>query len=217
MDQFSHYRREFLEQIILSEKQIFIVEGFLKLAEIHGVPNVTMQKLADELKISLGSIHYHFGNKDGPSLLDCAILHVSQESIKYINFYIERALSNGSFDGISTYIQVLYDFCRNYPHHGRLWLYFYYLSIFESKERENNQNYIPLMRNRIEQVLTLAIGKGIYPKLKDLTQLSQKIHYTIIGALILAGGDKNDPLFKEAQINAIESSKALIKDHEDKV
>jgi AcrR family transcriptional regulator len=217
MDQFSHYRREFLEQIILSEKQILIVEGFLKLAEVHGVPNVTMQKLADELKISLGSIHYHFGNKDGPSLLDCAILHVSQESIKYINFYIDRTLTNGTFKGIGTYIGVLYDFCRNYPHHGRLWLYFYYLSIFESKERENNQDYIPLMRNRIEQVITLSIGKGIYPKLEKMEQLSQKIHYSIIGALILSGGDKNDPDFKQAEINATESSESIIKDHEDKV
>ncbi|MDC1175454.1 TetR/AcrR family transcriptional regulator [Bacteriovoracaceae bacterium] len=215
IDDFSHYKRKFTEQIILSEKQIYIIEGYLKLAEKLGVPNVTFQKLADDLKISLGSIHYHFGNKDGPNILDCAILHVSQESIKYINFYLDRALFQQEFEGIDTYIKILYNFCRTYPHHGRLWLYFYYLSLFQSKERESNQNYIPLMRERIEQVLTLSIGKGLYGPLSNIQNLSEKLHSVIIGALIISGGDKSDPLFERAQKNAIENSNAIIKTHEE--
>lgn len=215
LDDFSHYKRKFTEQIILSEKQIYIIKGYLKLAERVGVPNVTLQKLADELNISLGSIHYHFGNKDGPNILDCAILHVSQESIKYINFYLDRTLFQQEFKGIETYIEILYNFCRSYPHHGRLWLYFYYLSLFQSKERESNQDYIPLMRERIEQVLMLAIGKGIYKQLTDTKTLSEKLHSIIIGALIISGGDNSDPNFEMAQKNAIENANAVIKTHED--
>ncbi len=215
MDSFSHYRRKFTEQVILSEKQVFIVEGYLKLAEVVGVPNVTFQKLADELNISLGSIHYHFGSKDGPGLLDCAVMHVSQESIKYINFYIDRTLTDGSFRGLETYIKVLYDFCRIYPHHGRLWLYFYYLTIFETKERESNQNYIHLMRNRIEQVLTLGAGKGLYPKLRDVKELSEKIHFNLIGALVIAGGDARDPRFEKAEATVIESCMAIVRSHQE--
>lgn len=215
MDSFSHYRRKFTEQVILTEKQIYILEGYLKLAEVVGIPNVTFQKVADHLNISLGSIHYHFGNKDGPNLMDCAIMHVSQESIKFINFYLDRALNNGSFKGIETYINILYDFCRNYPHYGKLWLYYYYLSAFEGKQRDSNQEYMILMRNRIEQVLTLAIGKGIYTNIGDIKFLSEKLHFAIIGALIIAGGDKKDPLFENAQTCVVQSCEAIIVTHQE--
>lgn len=214
MDSFSHYRRKFTEQVILTEKQIYILEGYLKLAEEVGIPNITFQKIADKLDISLGSIHYHFGSKDGPGLMDCAIMHVSQESIKYINFYLDRALANGSFKGIETYITILYDFCRNYPHYGKLWLYYYYLSAFEGAQRDSNQEYMILMRNRIEQVLTLAIGKGFYEELKDIKFLSEKLHFAIIGALIIAGGDKKDSQFKNAQKCVVQSCEAIIATHQ---
>lgn len=162
---------------------------------------------------SLGSIHYHFGARGKPSLLESAIKHVSQESIKYINFHMDRTLAEDRFKGLASYVGILYDFCRNYPHHGKFWLYFYYLAIFDSKHRENNQNYLPLMRSRIEQVLILGMGKGIYPPLEDLNTLAEKIHFQIVGALVISGGDETDLRYSRAQQNALAACESMIKDH----
>ncbi|MCO4794142.1 MAG: TetR/AcrR family transcriptional regulator [Bacteriovoracaceae bacterium] len=210
-----HYKREFVEQVVLSERQIAIIEAYLKLSEKIGVANVTLQKLAEEMGASLGSIHYHFGAKGRPSLLDSAIKHVSQESIKYINYHMDRALAENRFQGVSTYITILYDFCRTFPHHGKFWLYFYYLAIFDNRHREDNQSYLPLMRSRIEQVLVLGMGKGLYPPLKNMSDLSEKIHFQIVGALVISGGDESDQRFIRAQERALETCRVLIKDHEE--
>lgn len=205
-----HYKREYVEQVVLTERQIAIIEAYLKLSEKIGVANVTLQKLAEEMGASLGSIHYHFGAKGRPTLLDSAIKHVSQESIKYINYHMDRTLAEGRFSGIGSYISTLYNFCRTYPHHGKFWLYFYYLAIFDNKHREENQTYLPLMRSRIEQVLVLGMGKGIYPPLKNLEELSEKIHFQIVGALVISGGDESDQRFMRAEERAIETSTILI-------
>ena len=208
-----HYKREYVEQVVLTERQIAIIEAYLKLSEKIGVANVTLQKLAEEMGASLGSIHYHFGAKGRPSLLDSAIKHVSQESIKYINYHMDRALAEGRFSGVGTYIGILYDFCRAFPHHGKFWLYFYYLAILDSKHRHENQAYLPLMRSRIEQVLVLGMGKGLYPPLKKLDELSEKIHFQIIGALVISGGDETDQRYIRAQERAIETSEFIIGAH----
>ena len=86
MNQLPQYEKSLLEQTILSSKEKDIIEAFLKLSERIGVADVTLQKLANELGISLGSIHYYYGGKERPSLEETAVRYVSQESIKFINF-----------------------------------------------------------------------------------------------------------------------------------
>lgn len=211
MSQIPQYEKNLLEQTTLSSKEKDIVEAFLRLSERIGVAQVTLQKLANELNISLGSIHYYFGKKDRPGLEETAVRYVSQESIKFINFQMDRSLSLNHFKGVDTYIETLFDWGQFYPHHIKFWLYFFYLSTHDPIFKRLADNYIPLIKFRIEHVLLLGSGLGLYPQLTNLESLSEKIHASIMGHIILSGmsNERNE----EAKNRAIQSAKILIQNH----
>ena len=49
-----------VNNVSFSSKQIDILEAYLELGLKQGVAGITLQKMAQHLKLSLGTIHYHF-------------------------------------------------------------------------------------------------------------------------------------------------------------
>jgi AcrR family transcriptional regulator len=212
MNQIPHYDKMILEQISLTSKQIMIVETYLKLSNKIGVADITIQKLADELNASIGSIHYHFGAKGRPNLEETAVKYVSQESIKYINYYLDRSLTSNEFKGIETYIQVIFDWAKNYPHQLKFWLYFLYQCTHHPMYKDMSIEYVPLMQMRIEHVILLAAGLGIYPQITNVSELASNIHANVMGHIFLSG------MYNKGEVNdesglALKSSMQLIQAH----
>ena len=57
-----------VNSVSFTSKQIDILEAYLELGLKQGVAGITLQKMATHLKLSLGTIHYHFGGKKNHGL-----------------------------------------------------------------------------------------------------------------------------------------------------
>jgi AcrR family transcriptional regulator len=212
MNQIPHYDRELTEQVTLTSKQIMIVETYLQLSNKIGVADITIQKLANELNVSIGSVHYHFGAKGRPGLEATAVKYVSQESIKYINYYLDKSLTSNEFKGIETYITVVFDWARSYPHQLKFWLYFLYQCTHHPMYKEMSVEYVPLMQQRIEHVILLSSGLGLYPQINNVSELANKIHANVLGHIFLSGMYNNGQVTNDVNL-ALNSAKDLINAH----
>jgi AcrR family transcriptional regulator len=182
----AHYRPEILQQLPLSSKRIQILEGYLSLCLEIGVSEVTMDKIARKLNLSLGSIHYHFGGKEKLGLMESSIRYVSQESIKFINFELEQRLASDNFAGMSDYIDIAFKWIKTFPHHSRFYLHFYYLGSIDSHYADYHAQYLDLMRSRLTGLLFQGVGRGVYPELTNVEGLALKIHPVIVGSVLLS-------------------------------
>ncbi|MBT7611397.1 MAG: TetR/AcrR family transcriptional regulator [Bacteriovoracaceae bacterium] len=215
MKKILHYEREILEQVTLTSKQIMIVETYLKLSNKIGVADMTIQKLADEMNVSIGSVHYHFGAKGRPNLEQTAVKYVSQESIKFINYYLDKKLTSNEFKGVESYIEIMFDWAKRYPHQLKFWLYFLYQSTHHSMYSKMSIEYVPLMQMRIEHVIILGAGLGIYPQVNNVSELAKNIHANLLGHIFLSGMYNNGEVTENSDV-ALSSTKQLIKAHLEK-
>ncbi|OFZ17200.1 MAG: hypothetical protein A2X86_01750 [Bdellovibrionales bacterium GWA2_49_15] len=208
-----HDEKIALEQIQLNEKQGQILEAYLKLSERLGVEQITMQKVAKAAKVSLGIVHYHFNGKSGPSLMDAAIRYVDQESIRFINFELEKLNLSNKFSGVDDYIKILFLWIKSKTHHSKFYLYHYYHASVHRSHDELARFYITLMLKRLTSLLYLGIGRGFYPKLVKVEELARDLHAQITGALILTAYDPRKDSLTFYSSNTIRACHHLIKSH----
>ncbi|MBI2521047.1 MAG: TetR family transcriptional regulator [Bdellovibrio sp.] len=208
-----HYEKIALEQIQLSQKQIQILEAYLKLCERLGVEQITMHKVAKAAKVSLGIVHYHFNGKNGPTLLEAAIRYVDQESIRFINYELEKVSLNNNFSGIDDYIKILFQWIKTKSHHSKFYLYHYYHTAIHRSHDDLANFYIMLVIKRITSLLYVGIGCDFYPKLEQVDELAQDLHAQITGSLILAAYDPRKDALAFYRSNAIRACDRLIKSH----
>jgi len=204
-----HLGPEALHQVKLSSKQIHILETYLRLAAQIGVEEVTLQKLATQAKVALGSVHYHFSAKKR-ELIDTAIRYVDQESVRFINYQLEERAASPDFKGIEEYINTLFDWIKHFPHHAQFYIFFFYHSSVNSQYIELNRTYIDLMKSRIAGLIYLSAGRGIYPAFKNVEQLAEEIHSQVYGALVLFSFDARPDRWEHYKSLAIRITEHLI-------
>lgn len=200
-----------VNNVSFTSKQIDILEAYLELGLKQGVAGITLQKMATVLKLSLGTIHYHFGGKKNHGLLDSALIYVSQESFKYISFNIEQKESTSSFDGMGTYIKTLFDWAQIKQHHSLFWIYYFYLSTYDEKSRRFNQAYLDLVHQRIRAMIMMGQKKGLYPKFTIKQSLVDQLFAQLMGSLLLASHDPTKENFVRQEKVAIEGCDKMIK------
>ncbi len=200
-----------VNNVSFSSKQIDILEAYLELGLKQGVAGITLQKMAQHLKLSLGTIHYHFGGKKNHGLLDSALIYVSQESFKYISFNIEQQETNANFNGVSTYIHTLFDWVSIKQHHALFWIYYFYLSTYDERSRRFNQAYLDMVHQRLRAMIVMGQKKGFYPKFTIRQTLIDQLFTQIMGSLLLASHDPNKENFQRQEKSAIAACDTLIK------
>ncbi|PIP91682.1 MAG: hypothetical protein COW01_01775 [Bdellovibrionales bacterium CG12_big_fil_rev_8_21_14_0_65_38_15] len=200
-----------VNNVSFTSKQIDILEAYLELGLKQGVAGITLQKMATILKLSLGTIHYHFGGKKNHGLLDSALIYVSQESFKYVSFSIEQKESTSSFNGMNTYINTLFDWAQIKQHHSLFWIYYFYLSTYDEKSRRFNQAYLDLVHQRIRAMIMMGQKKGLYPKFTIKQSLVDQLFAQLMGSLLLASHDPTKENFARQEKVAIEGCDKMIK------
>lgn len=200
-----------VNSVTFTSKQIDILEAYLELGLKQGVSGITLQKMAQHLKLSLGTVHYHFGGKKNHGLLDSALIYVSQESFKYISFNIEQEEKSASFSGIDTYIAILFDWARLKQHHALFWIYYFYLCTYDERSRRFNQAYLDMVHQRLRAMVMLGQKKGFYPKFTTSVELIDQLFNQIMGSLLLASHDPTPENFARQEKVASEGCNAIIK------
>lgn len=200
-----------VNNVSFTSKQIDILEAYLELGAKQGVAGITLQKMAQHLKLSLGTIHYHFGGKKNHGILDSALIYVSQESFKFISYNIEQQESAANFNGVSTYIHTLFEWVELKQHHALFWIYYFYLSTYDERSREFNQAYLDMVHQRLRAMVLLGQKKGIYPKFPVRQALIDQLFTQIMGSLLLASHDPFKENFSRQEKSAVEACEKLIK------
>ena len=185
---FLHLNSDALKQIELSSKQIYLIETYLKLSAQIGVEQVTLKKLAEAANVALGSVHYQFSGKN-LELIDMAMRYVDQESVRFINYYLEKKVHSKKFKGMDDYIETLFEWAKQFPHHSQFYLFFYYHSSVHEKYAALNEQYINLMKKRMNALLLTSQERKIYPVIKKLHKLVEEIHAHVYGNLVLCAID----------------------------
>lgn len=194
-------------QIKLTSKQIYLLETYLQLASKIGVEKVTLKKLSTKANVALGTVHYHFSGKN-LGLVDMAMRYVDQESVRFINYHLDKKASSTNFKGIDDYIITLFDWAKQFPHHSQFYLFFYYHSSVHRQYAELNRKYIILMKKRINELLKLK-------SLKNTDNLTEEIHSQVYGTLILCSIDSLPNRIEYYQSLAIRSTNHLVNFHQE--
>ena len=193
-------------QIKLTSKQIYLLETYLQLAAKIGVEEVTLKKLAAKANVALGTVHYHFSGKN-LGLVDMAMRYVDQESVRFINYHLDKNASSSNFKGIDDYIMTLFDWAKQFPHHSQFYLFFYYHSSVHRQYAELNKKYIQLMKKRITELLEVK-------SIKNTESLAEEIHSQVYGTLILCSIDSRPNRIEYYQSLAIRSANHLVNFHQ---
>ena len=193
-------------QIKLTSKQIYLLETYLQLAAKIGVEEVTLKKLAAKANVALGTVHYHFSGKN-LGLVDMAMRYVDQESVRFINYQLDKNASSSNFKGIDDYIMALFDWAKQFPHHSQFYLFFYYHSSVHRQYAELNKKYIQLMKKRITELLQVK-------SIKNTESLAEEIHSQVYGTLILCSIDSRPNRIEYYQSLAIRSANHLVNFHQ---
>jgi AcrR family transcriptional regulator len=199
-----------VNNISFTSKQIDILEAYLELGLKQGVAGITLQKMAQHLKLSLGTIHYHFGGKKNHGLLDSALIYVSQESFKYVSFSIEQQEQDKNFNGVATYIRTLFEWAQLKQHHALFWIYYFYLCTYDERSRRFNQAYLDMVHQRLRSMIIHGQKKGIYPKFTVRQSLIDQLFSQIMGCLLLSTHEPSKESFARQEKVATSACDILI-------
>ena len=159
--------------------------------------------------MALGSVHYQFSGKN-LELIDMAMRYVDQESVRFINYYLEKKVNSKKFKGMDDYIETLFEWVKQFPHHSQFYLFFYYQSSVHEKYAALNEQYINLMKIRMKELLLTSQERKLYPRIKMLTELVEEVHAQVYGNLILCAIDPRTDSLKHYQALSIRGVNNLI-------
>ncbi|MEQ8626776.1 TetR/AcrR family transcriptional regulator [Ekhidna sp.] len=143
------------ERIIISAINLFNEYGFV---------NVRLQNIADDLKISVGNLAYHFKNKE--AIVSTAYEQIGQELATILSSY--RA--SPDLRDLDYQLGMYYQFIKKFP--------FYFIDILEVKRNHPHlhdecKDFICKMRIQFEKRLEYNKSRGIIKESMNNQHISQ--------------------------------------------
>lgn len=192
-----------------SDTRDTLIEAYLKLCTRVGAGNVTIAQIAKESGYSFGTVRYHFAGENA-NITQSAILHVLEEATRFLQRQIALAKDQPGYDPIEVYVRTNFIWMKELPGHCRFILYYYYLCSTQVSLVAENSVFLKVSRTRIEDFLAEGIGRGLYPRAKDLKQLSISVHNVLIGACIGAMIEGNAHPGSPHEQYAVDQVRAII-------
>ncbi|MES2768731.1 MAG: TetR/AcrR family transcriptional regulator [Bdellovibrionota bacterium] len=174
--------------------EIQILEAYSRLQYKKGANDVVLQDLADEVGVAFGTVRYHF-NENGKDVGQEAVLHVLKTAYAYIDEHLFKARSTKNFNPIKSYIQIMFNWVREFPAESSLIIHYYYLCSTQLEQIIPNQIFLERARLRIEALIHESVGRKIYTSPNDVSSLALQIHMTLLGACMVVGTQRNDKEF----------------------
>lgn len=139
-------------KIAMTQTKDRIITSAIGLFNEHGFVNVRLQNIADNLKISVGNLAYHFKNKE--AIVSKAYEKIGQELSTILSTY--RA--SPDLRDLDHQLDLYYQFIRKYP--------FYFIDILEVKRNhphlhEERRDFLCKMRIQFEKRIEYNKSRGI--------------------------------------------------------
>lgn len=172
-----------------SDKEIYIIEGYLKLAAAEGMASITLQKIAKATKISYGKAQFYFGGKSD-LLMQGIVDYVGRKAQDYIFDYVEKNSEPSS--KVKRYVNGTFQWVTDRPHHAVFWLYYYHLSSIKGTFRKKHPEYLRLAKRRLHDYICQDIGANIIAPTNNCTAKSAAIHAALVGNMLLSTTDQRE-------------------------
>ncbi len=167
-----------------------ILNAFLVLCWQDGVESITLQKIADESKVALTSVRYHF-QQQGDSLSRVAGDYVSDKTYEYLDRSILDARSKKNFDPVNAYVNAQFKWIAEQPMQASFHMYYYYLCTTKVSLKIQNSELIEIGRRRVLSFIHEGIGMGLYSLIGSADAVSIDVHTYITGACFQAATCRN--------------------------
>ena len=148
----------------MGETKDRIISAAIHLFNIQGFVNVRLQNIADELKISVGNLAYHFKNKE--AIVARAYEQIGTELRSILGSY--RA--SPDLRDLDNQLEAYYQFMGRYP--------FYFIDILEIKRNhpclhEERKDFILKMKVQVEKRIEYNQSRGVLQTDLSPEQISQ--------------------------------------------
>ncbi len=193
-----------------------ILDAVIRLSHQYGIENITLQKAAKKAGVSYFAVHYHF-NREKVNLAKAAIDHVAEVAETLIEKKLRQASQDPTANLLEAYIEAQFSWVQDLPEYASLWLHHYYLCGAEQVSQKTRLEAIQSAQLRIRKTLLESIGKGQLPPLDSIESLAEKIHFEVLGALLMAIFLSKNQKKSAHQKLALEASLALIQSHRQKL
>ncbi|MEQ8553099.1 MAG: TetR/AcrR family transcriptional regulator [Cyclobacteriaceae bacterium] len=136
----------------MSDTKDRIIESAIELFNDQGFVNVRLQNIADELKMSVGNLAYHFKNKE--SIIAVAYDRIGEE----LSSILSRYRSTPDLRDLEHQLELYFGFITKFP--------FYFIDILEVKRNhpylhEQRKTFINKMRIQLEKRIEYNISRGV--------------------------------------------------------
>jgi AcrR family transcriptional regulator len=143
----------------MSDTKKNIIKAAINLFNEQGFANVRLQNIADEMKISVGNLAYHFKNKE--AIVANAYEKIGEELSSILSVY----RTSPDLSDMDHQLDIYYKFIKKYP--------FYFIDILEIKRNhphlhDERKSFIEKMKIQFRKRIDYNMSRGIInPNLTD--------------------------------------------------
>lgn len=148
----------------MSQTKERIISAAIHLFNEQGFVNVRLQNIADELKISVGNLAYHFKNKEA------IVARAYEKTGEELRTILGSYRASPDLRDLDSQLDAYHQFIKQYP--------FYFIDILEIKRNhphlhEDRKEFIVKMRVQFEKRIEYNQSRGILKMELDKQQIAQ--------------------------------------------
>lgn len=178
--QFTVWKQLFPEAPSKSQvTQLRIAEAAIRLYAKAGAQSTTFEDIATAAKVSRALILRYFPTY--PALMMFMAKYIRAQFQELAVRSINQA--DGAKAQLEAYVDCTFDWSKQYPHHVKVWIYFYYICALEPKTRELNTNLVDVGHRRIQSLIESGQAARDFPK-GNASAAAKAIQTLITGSLL---------------------------------
>lgn len=158
-----------------------ILEAYIELAYEIGIPNITLQKIADEAGVAFGTVRYYFSSEEGEIIHKAAFQTALAHSFREVANITAKLRTKKNANPVFVYVESMFDWVQQFPAYGSFLIYYYYLSSSKLRPSTELGDVNVKARQRIEALLFESIGMGFFKSVKNVKEAANAIHSSVVG------------------------------------
>lgn len=167
--------------------EALILRAYIDLCYDIGAASITLQKIADRAGVAFGTVRYYFASEK-KQIHDEAFKSVLMSSYKSIEDIFFELRKSPKFHPVHAYVEAMFRWASENPADSSFLMYLYYLSSTRVTVAFPVSSTVDRARMRVEGLLHEAIGKKLYPNVRDSAACAAQIHACVVGFGFIAHG-----------------------------
>ena len=161
------------------QTQIRIAEAAIRLYAKEGAQATIFESIAQAAKVSRALILRYFPTYQSLMMFMAKYIRAQLQELA-----VQRlTAADGPKAQLEAYIDATFEWIEVYPHHVKVWLYFYYLCSLDKKTRDLNTELVDIGHKRIQKMIEEGQKAGVFPK-GNATASAKAVQTLITGSLL---------------------------------